>query len=191
MHFYTNTRLLDVDVVQINNIARKRRQEEFHFNSPTFSLHLCHHSSLHRHWSQQCFSHSFLHRYQHHGYKRYTNAIIYVASIIPLASALLHYYLWCFPLTKTIKNGCTKNGEKKNSSSITWQHRPNVERQEKERETKRMGKCMHTIRATLPDVSLHLEVAILRAEMHISSQHHLHIGLLLREHHRNVTALYR
>jgi hypothetical protein len=113
------------------------------------------------------------------------------SSIILLASALLHYYLWCFPLTKTIKNGCTKSGEKKNSSSITWQHWPNVERQEKERETKRMGKCMHTIRATLPDISLHLEVAILRAEMHISSQHHLHIGLLLREHHRNVTALYR
>jgi hypothetical protein len=46
---------------------------------------------------------------------------------------------------------------------------------------------MHTIRATLPDISVHLEVAILRAEMHISSQHHLHIGLLLREHHGNVT----
>jgi hypothetical protein len=40
MHFYTNTLLLDVDVVQINSIARKRWQEEFHFNSPTFSLHL-------------------------------------------------------------------------------------------------------------------------------------------------------
>jgi hypothetical protein len=29
MHFYTNTLLRDVDVVQINNIARKRWQEEF------------------------------------------------------------------------------------------------------------------------------------------------------------------
>jgi hypothetical protein len=30
---------------------------------------------------------------------------------------------------------------------------------------------------------LHLEVTILGAEMNIGSQHHLHISLLLREHH--------
>jgi len=41
----------------------------------------------------------------------------------------------------------------------------------------------HTVRAALPDISLHLEVTILGAEMNISSQHHLHISLLLREHH--------
>jgi len=35
----------------------------------------------------------------------------------------------------------------------------------------------------LPNISLHLEVTILSAEMNIGSQHHLHISLLLREHH--------
>jgi len=43
--------------------------------------------------------------------------------------------------------------------------------------------CTHTVRAALPDISLHLEVTILGAEMNIGSQHHLHISLLLREHH--------
>lgn len=36
---------------------------------------------------------------------------------------------------------------------------------------------INTIGAALPDVSLHLEIAVLGAEMHIGSQHHLHIGL--------------
>jgi len=39
--------------------------------------------------------------------------------------------------------------------------------------------CTHTIRAALPDIAFHLEVAILGAEMNIGSQHHLHVGLLL------------
>jgi hypothetical protein len=43
----------------------------------------------------------------------------------------------------------------------------------------RRVKCTHTIRAALPDIAFHLEVAILGAEMYIGSQHHLHVGLLL------------
>jgi len=35
----------------------------------------------------------------------------------------------------------------------------------------------------LLDISFHLEVTILGAEMNIGNQHHLHISLLLREHH--------
>jgi hypothetical protein len=38
----------------------------------------------------------------------------------------------------------------------------------------------------LPDISLHLEITILGAEMNIDNQHHLYISLLLREHHLDI-----
>ena len=40
-----------------------------------------------------------------------------------------------------------------------------------------------TVRSSLPDISLHLEVTVLSAEVDISSKHHLDIRLSLRERH--------
>ena len=42
-----------------------------------------------------------------------------------------------------------------------------------------------TIRSAFPNVSLHLEVTVLGAEVDISSEHHLYVGLLLGERHGN------
>lgn len=46
------------------------------------------------------------------------------------------------------------------------------------------GGCMRTIGAALVDVALHLEVAVLGAEVDVGGEHHLHVLLRLRQRPR-------
>jgi hypothetical protein len=58
-------------------------------------------------------------------------------------------------------------------------------------EKRRVGSAARTVSAALEDVTLHLKVAILGAQLDVGREHHLYVLLLLGQHPRSASAYRR